>query len=127
MIVPMKSDGTFLTVAQVADRWGISGRRIRVLCAEGKIPGAEQIGRGWRIPLDAVKPSDTRLKSRQNLLSSIDEKKFKLDHLRPFTQGELERLNEQSEAHTATCLHPRPLHLLLLHRSCSCRLEEPEE
>lgn len=95
MIVPMKSDGTFLTVAQVADKWGISGRRIRVLCAEGKIPGAEQIGRGWRIPLDAVKPSDTRIKSKQNLLSSIDEKKFKLHHLRPFTQGELERLNEQ--------------------------------
>lgn len=54
-----------------------------------------QIGRGWRIPLDAVKPRDGRLTKQENLLSLIDEKKRLLDTLRPFTQGELERLNEQ--------------------------------
>ena len=31
----------------------------------------------------------------KNLLSAIDEKKVILDTLRPFTQGELERLSEQ--------------------------------
>ena len=91
----MKTDGTFLTVAQAAEKWDISERRIRVLCAEGKIPGAMQKGRGWRIPLDAQKPSDGRIKRAENLLSQIDGKKQLLDTLRPFTQGELERLNEE--------------------------------
>jgi len=91
----MKTDGTFLTVAQAAEKWNISERRIRVLCAEGKIPGAMQEGRGWRIPLDAQKPSDGRIKRAENLLSQIDGKKQLLDLLRPFTQGELERLNEE--------------------------------
>ena len=91
----MKTDGTFLTVAQAAEKWNISERRIRVLCAEGKIPGAMQEGRGWRIPLDAQKPSDGRIKRAENLLSQIDGKKQLLDTLRPFTQGELERLNEE--------------------------------
>ena len=91
----MKTDGTFLTVAQAAEKWNISERRIRVLCAEGKIPGVMQEGRGWRIPLDAQKPSDGRIKRAENLLSQIDGKKQLLDSLRPFTQGELERLNEE--------------------------------
>lgn len=91
----MKTDGSFLTVAQAAEKWNISERRIRVLCAEGKIPGAMQEGRGWRIPLDAQKPSDGRIKRAENLLSQIDGKKQLLDTLRPFTQGELERLNEE--------------------------------
>ena len=91
----MKTDGSFLTVAQAAEKWNISERRIRVLCAEGKIPGAMQEGRGWRIPLDAQKPSDGRIKRAENLLSQIDGKKQLLDMLRPFTQGELERLNEE--------------------------------
>ena len=91
----MKTDGTFLTVAQAAEKWNISERRIRVLCAEGKIPGAMQEGRGWRIPLDAQKPSDGRIKRSENLLSQIDGKKQLLDSLRPFTQGERERLNEE--------------------------------
>lgn len=91
----MKTDGTFQTVSQAAQKWNISERRIRVLCAEGKIPGAVQIGRGWRIPFDAVKPADGRITRAENLLASIDEKKRLLDTFRPFTQSELERLNEQ--------------------------------
>lgn len=43
----------FMTVKQAAGKWGISDRRIRVLCSEGKIPGAYQEGRGWKIPIDA--------------------------------------------------------------------------
>ena len=29
----------FMTVKQASEKWGISDRRIRVLCSEGKIPG----------------------------------------------------------------------------------------
>ena len=44
----------FLTVKQASEKGGISDRRIRVLCSEGKIPGAYLEGRGWKIPVDAV-------------------------------------------------------------------------
>ena len=48
----------FMTAKQAAEKWGLSDRRVRVLCAGGKIPGAFQEGRGWKIPIDAVKPAD---------------------------------------------------------------------
>lgn len=48
----------FMTAKQASEKWGISDRRIRVLCSEGKIPGAYQEGRGWKIPVDAKKPAD---------------------------------------------------------------------
>lgn len=91
----MKSDGTFMTASQAAERWNVSERRVRALCGEGKVTGAVQIGRGWRIPPDAKKPLDGRGRRSKNLLSAIDEKKLLLDTLRPFTKGELERLIEQ--------------------------------
>lgn len=85
----------FMTVKEAAVKWGISDRRIRVLCAQGKIHGAYQEGRGWKIPMDAVKPSDGRYKSIDSILSQIERKKKDLDNKRPLTQGELERLNEE--------------------------------
>lgn len=85
----------YMTVKEAAEKWHISDRRIRVLCCEGKIPGAFQEGRGWKIPVDAVKPADGRYKSRQNLLTEIDRKKKELDGRRPLTAGEVERLNEE--------------------------------
>lgn len=55
----------FMTVKQASEKWGISDRRIRVPCSEGKIPGAYQEGRGWKIPADAKKPIDGRYKSKR--------------------------------------------------------------
>lgn len=85
----------FMTVKQASEKWGISDRRIRVLCSEGKIPGAYQEGRGWKIPLDTEKPADGRYKPKESLLAQIDRKKKELDGRRPLTEGELERLNEE--------------------------------
>ncbi len=85
----------FITVKQAAERWGISDRRVRILCAEGKIPGAYQQGRGWKIPEDAVKPVDGRMKAASSLLAVIDRKKAELDTRRPLTEGEVARLNEE--------------------------------
>ena len=53
----------FMTVKQASEKWGISDRRVRILCAEGKIAGAPPEGRGWKIPVDARKPADGRYKS----------------------------------------------------------------
>lgn len=85
----------FMTVKQAAEKWGISDRRIRVLCSEGKIAGAFQEGRGWNIPIDASKPIDGRYKSKESILLQVDRKKKELDGKRPLTEGEVARLNEE--------------------------------
>ena len=85
----------FMTVKEAAEKWGISDRRVRILCAEGKIPGAYQQGRAWKIPANAEKPADGRYKSAVSLLEIIDQKKAELDKCRPLTTGEVERLNEE--------------------------------
>lgn len=85
----------FMTVKQASEKWGISERRIRTLCSDGKISGAYQEKRMWHIPIDAVKPVDGRYKSQESILSQIDRKKAKLDKCRPLTEGEVERLNEE--------------------------------
>ena len=53
----------YLSIKQTSEKWDISVRRIQVLCVEGRIEGATKIGSFWAIPLEAVKPSDMRIKS----------------------------------------------------------------
>ena len=85
----------YITIKQAAEKWGISDRRVRVLCSEGKIPGAYQEGRVWKIPCDVTKPTDGRYKSRESLIPILEEKLDNLKARRPLTEGELERLNEE--------------------------------
>lgn len=84
-----------MTTKQASEKWGISDRRIRILCAEGKIEGAELIGKTWYIPDTATKPVDGRIKTNINYLNKIIELKSVLDSKRPLTEGELERLKEE--------------------------------
>jgi hypothetical protein len=53
----------YLSISQVAGKWGISARRIQVLCTENRINGAMKIGSYWVIPVDVEKPKDKRVKS----------------------------------------------------------------
>ena len=85
----------YITVKQAAEKWGISDRRVRILCSEGKIPGAYQEGRSWKIPHDASKPTDGRYKISESLIPIIKTKLETLKTRRPLTEGELERLNEE--------------------------------
>jgi len=85
----------YITVKQAAEKWGISDRRVRILCSEGKISGAFRQGREWKIPSNAIKPADGRYKTAVSLLEIIDQKKKELDLRRPLTAGEVERLNEE--------------------------------
>ncbi len=85
----------YISVKQAAEKWGISDRRVRILCSEGKISGVIREGCSWRIPAEAEKPEDGRYKSAKNLLESIDRKKTELDSRRPLTEGEAERLTEE--------------------------------
>ena len=53
----------FMTIKDAAEKWNISKRRIQILCADGRITGAERLGYCWAIPKDAQKPADARVKS----------------------------------------------------------------
>jgi hypothetical protein len=59
-----------MTVADAAQRWGISERRIAVLCKEGRIKGAYKQGKSWVIPADAQRPADARIKTGSNIKSA---------------------------------------------------------
>lgn len=83
-----------MTAKQAAEKWGISDRRVRILCENGQIEGVFRNGKIWYIPDNADKPADGRIKAKQSLLELIDKKKAMLDSCRPLTEGEVERLNE---------------------------------
>lgn len=83
-----------MTIGQAAKKWKISDRRIRTLCVEGKIVGAYKMGKIWYIPDDAIKPFDRRFNSLEKLVEIVTKKKEELDSLRPLTEGEVKRLNE---------------------------------
>lgn len=61
----------YLSISQTAEKWGISQRRIRTLCVEGRIPGAFKMGAYWSIPDDAEKPKDERIKSGKYIKASL--------------------------------------------------------
>lgn len=85
----------YISVKQAAEKWGISDRRVRILCAEGKIPDVIREGRSWKIPENVKKPKDGRYRSAESLLEMIDRKKTELDTRRPLTEGEIARLTEE--------------------------------
>ncbi len=90
----------YITAKQAAEKWRITDRQVRILCAAGKIKDAKHAGRSWLIPADAPKPEDGRVNRFRNnkfneLLSRIDEKRAALDNLRPLTAGETARLKDE--------------------------------
>ena len=64
----------YVSVAQIAKKWGVSERTVRNYCAEGKIPEAFLTGKTWNIPEDAQRPDRVNKKS--------DEPETLLDVLR---------------------------------------------
>ncbi|MCI7788102.1 MAG: Fic family protein [Mollicutes bacterium] len=84
----------YIGTKEAALRWGISERRIRALCRNGKIDGAVLEGKTWKIPSNAKKPADGR-ESAKGVLSTIAELKHELDSLHPLTPDEVKALNEQ--------------------------------
>lgn len=44
----------------MSQKWGISARRIALLCEQQRIDGAVKKGKTWLIPADATKPADKR-------------------------------------------------------------------
>ena len=65
----------YLSVTQTAEKWGISQRRIQILCNEEHIEGAVRIGHSWAIPEDAPKPTDARIKSGKYIKKDVENEK----------------------------------------------------
>lgn len=84
----------YIKVSKAAEKWGISARRIRVLCAEGKIPGVIRKGNLYMIPENAPKPLDGR-RTRAGVLTEVEAKRERLNTLRPLTPGEVKRLRDE--------------------------------
>lgn len=55
-------DMEYMSCPEAAEKWGISERRVQILCKENRIPGVSKIGYMWLIPKSAVKPFDKRIK-----------------------------------------------------------------
>ena len=51
----------YIDVKEASAKWGITDRRIRLLCSEGRIDGAIKLGWSWTIPADTPKPRDGRV------------------------------------------------------------------
>jgi hypothetical protein len=66
----------FMSVKQAAQKWDISERRVRILCAQGRIDGVVRSGWAWNIPQTSPKPGDGRqlrhLKNFELRFGSLD-------------------------------------------------------
>ena len=49
-----------MTANQAAKKWGITQRRVQILCLTGRIDGAFKLGETWAIPTTTEKPIDGR-------------------------------------------------------------------
>lgn len=56
----------YMTVLEASRKWGISDRRVRFLCSQGRIRGIIQQGRRYLIPYGTEKPADERIRQRHS-------------------------------------------------------------
>ena len=61
----------YLSLRETAQKWGVSERRINQYCAEGRIAGAQRIGKAWAIPSNAQKPGDPRRMRQQGKIPPL--------------------------------------------------------
>lgn len=55
----------YISAQEAATKWGISKRRVQILCASHRIENAIRVGNMWILPEDAEKPSDRRIKHKK--------------------------------------------------------------
>jgi Fic family protein len=92
----------WMGVTQAARAWGISTRRVRILCESGLLLGAEKPGGRWRIPAHTPRPADGRATrafdiapDRIALFRELDALRDELSRRRPLSAAEKRRLREE--------------------------------
>lgn len=63
----------YMSASEAANKWGISQKRVAVLCSENRIENATIVANAWLIPITAEKPVDAKIVR----YSRNDEKKVK--------------------------------------------------
>jgi hypothetical protein len=57
----------YITAKEAAEKWGISQRRVQLLCEQGRVAGAVRLGWAWAIPKESDKPADARSKAKDKV------------------------------------------------------------
>lgn len=95
----------YISAREAADKWGISQRRVDVLCSEHRINNATMVGNMWIIPAIAEKPIDAR-SMRYNKINENGVKPFlkwaggkgqllrEIEKYYPFEQGVITKYAE---------------------------------
>jgi Fic family protein len=97
----------YLTVKEIAEKWGLSERRVRKLCDDHRLAGAERTGWIWLVPESAERPVDGRilrhkLRQKEGMkmagmdFTAIDRKRKEFDKFRPLPKHTLHSLHENT-------------------------------
>lgn len=65
----------YISIKEIAKKWGLTQRRVQVLCSQDRIPGLIRIGSTWGIPEDAEKPQDLRIKNGRYIKDKTQQSK----------------------------------------------------
>ena len=105
----------WITPQQAAEKWGITDRRVQVLCLNGQIDGAVRLGRGWLIPKDTLQPVDGRTKTAKESAavadSRLDNVAYKASEIND--NSELNKLLTDVTEGTKSVLRDRLLKIIL--------------
>jgi len=81
----------YLIPKEAAEKWGISERRVQLLCQQGRIAGAERHGRIWLIPETAPKPKDARIKTGRYIKNQPESPASEVPDIAPAVQQDGEQ------------------------------------
>ena len=92
----------FITAKDAAEKWGVSVRRVQILCNQERIKGAYRFGKSWMIPSTSVLPN-ARRKFEEPTLPMPRKSPFldmtNLYHTPGRAEACIEMLINQPEAH----------------------------
>lgn len=91
----------YMDVKSASEKWGITPRRVRILCNDGRIDGAVRNGWSWVIPSSTPKPGDGRVLRRFKALD-IRPGTVDVDNLK-----DLKRLYSVSDYFSSPLLYKR--------------------
>lgn len=94
----------YISAQEAANKWGITKRRVQVLCASGRISGAVRIGNMWVLPEDVEKPVDARYSKSKTYSLAKEENPIRTvrNGIRSITQDMIKQLsNAGMDSHNA--------------------------
>lgn len=100
-----------MDVKRASEKWGITTRRVRILCNEGRVDGAIRNGWSWSIPENAPKPKDAR-----------ELRKYKNYEIR-VGNVDVDSLSSLKKSFSLSSLFSSPSYLVMLSRTISFLFE----